>query len=144
MSEVALREVRDADLPVIFEYQRDPQSVAMVGIGTRGRDEFDAHWARIRVDPDTTLRTVTAGGEVAGWAVVFPLEGRPMAGYWLGRDFWGRGIASEALGLLLAEVGERPLWATVLASNAGSRRVLEKHGFVLVEEGDEELLYVLG
>ena len=112
--EVRLREVRDGDLPAIYAFQNDPDSVAMVGIGTRDRAEFDAHWARIRADPDTTLRTVTSDDDVAGWAVVFALNGRRMAGYWLGREFWGRGVASAALTLLLAEVGERPLWATVL------------------------------
>ena len=142
--EVRLREVRDEDLPLIFEFQREPESVAMVGIGTRDREEFDAHWARIRVDRGTVLRTICADGAVAGWAVSFPLEGRTMAGYWLGRAFWGRGIASVSLSLLLGEVDERPLWATVLAENTASRRVLEKNGFDVADVGEEEVLYVLG
>ncbi len=141
--DVGLREVRDEDLDALFEFQRDPVAVPMVGIGSRERKDFDAHWARIRSDADTVLRTITADGTVAGWAVVFTLDGRRNVGYWLGREFWGRGVASAAVTQLLAEVSERPLWGVVLPGNRGSRRVLEKHGFELVEEGDE-VLYLLG
>ena len=141
--EVRLREVRDEDLAAIFEFQRDPVAVPMVGIGSRVREDFDAHWARIRADGETVLRTITADGAVAGWAVVFTLDGRRNLGYWLGRRFWGRGVASEAVTHLLVEVTERPLWGIVLPGNCGSCRVLEKHGFILVEEGDE-VVYRLG
>lgn len=144
--DVRLREVRDGDLDALYEVQREPEGVAMVGIGSRDRGSFDAHWARIRSDGETTLRTIEADGAVAGWGVVFAVDGRLNVGYWLGREFWGRGIASETLRLLVAEVAERPLWATVLPENAGSRRVLEKNGFVLVEAPTPtraECLYVL-
>lgn len=140
--DVGLREVRDEDLDALFEFQRDPVAVPMVGIGSRSREDFDAHWARIRTDAGTVLRTITADGAVAGWAVVFTLDGRRNLGYWLGREFWGRGVASAAVTQLLAEVSERPLWGVVLAGNRGSRRVLEKHGFEIVDEGDE-VLYLL-
>ena len=54
-------------------------------------------------------------------------------GYWLGRDCWGQGYATEALGLLaghaLAEFDFVRLQAHVLAWNPASARVLEKNGF---------------
>ena len=144
--EVRLGEVRDEDLDAIYEIQREPEGVAMVGIGSRERGSFDDHWARIRADPQSWVRTIEAGGAVAGWAVVFPQEGRTMVGYWLGRDFWGRGIATRTLALMLAEVSERPLWGLVVPENVGSRRVLERNGFTLVRGptgGQHECLYVL-
>lgn len=56
-----------------------------------------------------------------------------MLGYWLGRAYWGRGIASEAVKLLsayaLRERGLRRLEAYVFAPNVVSARVLEKCGF---------------
>ena len=56
-----------------------------------------------------------------------------MVGYWIGKAYWGRGIASAALRLFLDDVERhRPLLATVVEHNAGSRRVLEKAGFQLV------------
>jgi RimJ/RimL family protein N-acetyltransferase len=73
--------------------------------------------------------------------------------YWIGREFWGRGVATAALAALVAEVKERPLHALVAEHNVGSIRVLEKCGFVLSpehdpsipgEDGVREVLYALG
>jgi RimJ/RimL family protein N-acetyltransferase len=55
-------------------------------------------------------------------------------GYWLGEDFWGRGVATEAVRLFtdyaFARLGLLRLFALPLADNAASIRVLEKAGFV--------------
>lgn len=56
-------------------------------------------------------------------------------GYWLGHEFWGRGIATTALKLLTAHAfAARPelrrLWAVPYSANAASARVLEKTGYV--------------
>jgi RimJ/RimL family protein N-acetyltransferase len=55
-------------------------------------------------------------------------------GYWLGREFWGRGIATTAVGLLTrhafrANPELRRLYAIPYATNAASARVLEKAGY---------------
>lgn len=55
-------------------------------------------------------------------------------GYWIGREFWGRGIASAALGQFLRAEVARPLNARVAKHNTASIRVLRKAGFVLVGE----------
>ncbi|MFL5736099.1 MAG: GNAT family N-acetyltransferase [Actinomycetota bacterium] len=55
-----------------------------------------------------------------------------VVGYWLGKAFWGRGIATEALRRFVGELPERPLSANVAEHNVGSIRVLEKCGFVAV------------
>ena len=57
-------------------------------------------------------------------------------GYWLGRPFWGRGIATAALRLLTAHAFAadpelRRLWAVPFARNVASARVLEKCGYRL-------------
>src|SRR3954451_8597580 len=52
-------------------------------------------------------------------------------GYWLGRPFWGRGIATQALDEFLRVVTERPLHALVAVNHHASIRVLEKCGFTL-------------
>jgi RimJ/RimL family protein N-acetyltransferase len=131
---VRLREVLPADLPLHFEQQRDPASMAMAAMPARDRAAFDAHWARLLADPSVVLRTVLADGEVAGSALCFVRDGQRQVGYWIAREHWGRGIATCALGLLLEEVAERPLHARVAAGNGASRRVLERCGFALVAE----------
>jgi RimJ/RimL family protein N-acetyltransferase len=69
-------------------------------------------------------------GCVAGNVVSWRSEGRQEVGYWLGGEWWGRGIATAALSQLLGHVPQRPLHACVAPHNAGSLRVLEKCGFV--------------
>ena len=49
--------------------------------------------------------------------------------YWLGREFWGRGIASAATSLFLQSELNRPIKALVAKHNIGYIRVLEKAGF---------------
>lgn len=55
-------------------------------------------------------------------------------GYWLGEDYWGKGIATEALMLMTAHVFDSMnmlrLFALPFADNGGSIRVLEKAGYV--------------
>jgi RimJ/RimL family protein N-acetyltransferase len=80
------------------------------------------------------VRTIEVDGQVAGTIGSWEQDGRQFVGYWLGRDFWGRGLATAALAELVQELPMRPLHAFVAASNAGSIRVLEKCGFVRAEE----------
>jgi RimJ/RimL family protein N-acetyltransferase len=132
VSGVALRPVEDGDLPLFYVWQADEESFRMAAVAPRDEEAFAAHWARYRPDPAGTMRTIVADGEVAGHVVAWSGEDGRMVGYWIGRPFWGRGIASEALGLFLLEEAARPLLATVAAHNAASQRVLEKAGFELV------------
>lgn len=55
--------------------------------------------------------------------------GQRRIGYWLGRRYGGRGVATTALGLFLCLIGERPLHAYVAVHNGASIRVVEKFGF---------------
>lgn len=129
---IALRPVRQDDLLAIYENQRDPVSVRMVGYVPRERDAFMEHWAKIGADPQTIVRAIDEDGVLAGHVASFPRDGRQEIGYWLGREFWGRGIATAALRRFLQIETSRPLWAGVIRSNVGSQRVLQKCGFVAV------------
>src|SRR6478752_8650353 len=104
---VELREVEDGDLELLYEHQLDEQAAAMAGFPSRGRKAFVAHWDRIRADPANVTRAIVAGGELAGNIAVFPDVGKRAVGYWIGREFWGRGIATAALQLLLDGYDER-------------------------------------
>ena len=92
--------------------------------------------------------TVVSDGAVAGNIGCWEDDGRRLVGYWIGREFWGRGLATQALAELLDVVDARPLHAYVAKSNVASIRVLEKCGFVKVgehagDDGIEELLLEL-
>ena len=136
-----LREVREDDLDALFEQQREPEATAMALFPARDREAFDAHWRGLLADPSLTVRTIDYDGAVAGNIGSWEQEGRRMVGYWIGREFWGRGIATSALSQLAAEL-RRPLYAWVAGSNLGSIRVLEKCGFVQIDaraEHDDRL-----
>jgi RimJ/RimL family protein N-acetyltransferase len=143
-----LREVVEADLPVFYEYERDRGAAAMAAFPPRERDAFMAHWAKTLANDSALTWTVVSDGAVAGNIGCWVDDGRRFVGYWIGREFWGRGLATQALAELVGMVEARPLYAHVVKSNAASIRVLEKNGFVEVErhksdDGIEELLLEL-
>jgi RimJ/RimL family protein N-acetyltransferase len=147
---VRLRDVRRDDLPTLFDHQMDPEANRMASFAARDRDAFMTHWEKILADETLVAKTVVHGDSIAGNVVSWTHDGERDVGYWIGREHWGKGVATAALGALLAELQERPLFAHVAEHNVGSIRVLEKCGFsnvgsvVLPDEGVTELLYRLG
>lgn len=133
-----LREVSKDDLPVLFEYQREPEAAHMAAFTPRDpadRDAFMEHWAKVLADDSVIKRTILVDGEVVGSIVSFEWEGKPEVGYWLGREYWGKGIATRALKEFLSIVTTRPLYAAAARDNAASIRVLEKCGFTVTGYG---------
>ena len=63
-------------------------------------------------------------------------------GYRLLEDYWGRGIATESLGLMLKYLNDRTdvgiVTASTLPENKASANVLKKNGFDLVVSGSQE------
>ena len=76
---------------------------------------------------------VPINAEIAGHLSIFEMSGEMEVGYWIGREHWGKGIATRALQLFLQSSTVRPLCAHVARHNVASIRVLEKCGFVEVE-----------
>ncbi len=133
-NDIQIRPIIQSDLPIIFEQMSDPESSAMAALPSRDRVAFDAHWTKIMSNEDTILRAIEVDGQVAGHLVSFLLEQERQVGYWLGKEFWGRGIASESLKQFLGVVKTRPLFGRVAKHNIASRRVLEKCGFKVTGE----------
>jgi RimJ/RimL family protein N-acetyltransferase len=71
---------------------------------------------------------------VAGYVLVHSWFGNPEITYWLGREYWGKGIATRALGQFLAQVVTRPLYGRAAKDNIASIRVMEKCGFTHTDE----------
>jgi len=138
-----LRPVEDADLDAIYMHQSDRAAAQLADVPTRERPAFDEHWTRLRANPETFIRTIDEDGEVAGYIFTFIHDDQRVVGYWLGREFWGHGLATAALAAFLPLVDERPLRATVAPANKASVRVLEKNGFRLLREEPEVLTFEL-
>ena len=133
-SDIHLRDVTEDDLPIFFEHQLDPDATEMAAFLSRDRDAFMTHWAKIMADDSVILKTILFDGQVAGNIVSFVRSGEREVGYWIGKEYWGKGVATKALAAFLDHVKTRPLYAHVAKHNIGSRRVLEKCGFTVVGE----------
>ena len=137
---ISLREIQPSDVPSIY-FESDPTYCAMAMIKPRTFEAFAAVWDKIFRDrasgaqpPGVTQGVILApgptGAEICGSIGCWMMGEQLAVGYGIARPHWGRGIASRALALLLAEMPIRPLHARAAASNAASVRVLTKNGFI--------------
>jgi RimJ/RimL family protein N-acetyltransferase len=147
--EIALRDVEEADLPILFEHQSDPVAAAMAAFPARDREAFMTHWTtRVLPNPTGHKKAILVDGHLAGYIVSYHQADKQLVGYWIGRHYWGQGIATTALQKFLEQDRTRPLHAFVATQNAASIRVLQKCGFLPIEhqadpsadDGVEELL----
>jgi RimJ/RimL family protein N-acetyltransferase len=132
---LVLRELRDEDLPVLFEQWADPVAAHMAAFTAPDHmdpNAFERRWSRLRADENVINRVIVVDGEVAGTIGSWGDPGQREVTYWIGRSFWGKGVATGALTAFLAVDPSRPLHARVAYDNVASRRVLEKCGFRIV------------
>jgi RimJ/RimL family protein N-acetyltransferase len=93
------------------------------------RRVFLDRMSRLRADPSVSHLVIDVDGAVAGTIGFFRIDDQPEVTFCIDRAHWGKGIASAAVQILLAETAERPLYARAATDNLGSLRVLEKAGF---------------
>ena len=141
-NEVKLRNIEPGDLAIFYEHQLDADATRMAAFLSRDRAAFDEHWAtNILGNPAAVTQTILVDGQVAGNIGSWPQDGGRLVGYWIGKEYWGKGVGTRALAAFLHLVTERPLHAHVARHNVASIRVLEKCGFSL---GREESIEVAG
>lgn len=132
VGKIHLRATTESDLPIFYQQQLDPEAnimAAFTAADPTDRAAFDTHWAKIMADEKTTNRTILLAEAVAGHVASFERFGDLEVTYWIGKEYWGRGIATVALKQFLAEQKQRPIVARAAQDNIGSIRVLEKCGF---------------
>jgi RimJ/RimL family protein N-acetyltransferase len=133
-----LRDVVEDDLPIFFEFQLDPDANYMAAFTARdpsNHEAFVAHWKKILADATNIIQTIVCDGQVVGSVSSYEDAGKPEVTYWIGKAYWGKGIATRALSEFLAHCNPtRPIYARVAKDNPGSRRVLEKCGFKAIGE----------
>ena len=139
---ILLRPWRESDAEALFKYASDPE------VGPR------AGWPPHKSVEESLeiIRTLFSGEGM--WAVVWKETEKAIGcvgylpstssnlkiatnqaevGYWIARPYWGKGICTEALGLVIDHCfgvkGFSTLWGTYFPSNPASGRVMEKCGF---------------
>lgn len=144
MAKITLRPIIETDIPILFQQQLDPEAVAMSAYPAKDRGEFFRHWEGILKNKNVTARAILYKEKVAGHILCWK-EGKyeQRIGYWIGKEFWRRGIASAAVQEFLSLVSIRPLFAEVANHNIASQKVLQKNGFTLHDEGGKISKYKL-
>ena len=131
---ILLREVQENDLGSFFQHQLDPKANWMAAFTSKDptdRAAFNTHWIKIMHETSIIIRTILIEEQVAGFVLKYELMGDAEISYWIGRQFWGKGIATAALTAFLEELPIRPLHARAAKDNIASIRVLEKCGFTI-------------
>lgn len=132
MPDVVLKTVETKDLLSLFEHQTDVQANEMAAFGSKDFHDqaaFNSRWHKILENPEIVCRSVMADTLIAGYVAHFEQLNKPSISYWIGKSFWGRGVATESVRQFLRLVVVRPLYARVALSNLGSVKVLTKNGF---------------
>ena len=117
---VSLRPLEDRDLDTIYQQVTDPESVRMAAFTAEDQTDrraFLNRMSRLRADTSVSYRVIDVDGAIAGTIASFRIDNRPEVTYWVDRTQWGKGIASAALQILLAETAERPLYARAASDN---------------------------
>jgi [ribosomal protein S5]-alanine N-acetyltransferase len=140
LSRCALRHWRDGDQADLVRHANNPR----VAMNLRDlfphpytpRDADDWIARHSRIVPGIHF-AITVDDRIVGGIGLLPGADvnriQAEIGYWLGEDFWGRGIATDAVrGLTrhaFATLELNRLFAMPFANNAASCRVLEKAGY---------------
>lgn len=137
MSNIVLRNVMEDDLPIFFEHQQDRESNHMAAFTSEDPydwDRFMTHWNKILTNKEIMKQTIIYEDHVVGHISSFEQFGEREVSYWIDKEYWGNGIATNALHEFLKHVTIRPLYARAAKDNAGSLKVLEKCGFKIIGE----------
>lgn len=138
---IELKEFDFSVIPDLFKFHQEPeanQMAAFIRDDYKDYNLFFKRWEQITKNEENTLNLIYCDKTLVGYICAYKLFNEINVGYWLGKEFWGRGIASFALKLFISKFKNKTLFARVAFDNIASIRVLEKCGFSLISE---ELFY---
>ncbi len=136
---IYLKDVSEQDLSLLFEFQNDPIANNMADVPAREQAAFYRHWQQNIFANDQAIAigiwhdNVLVGHLVSWINDELATENEPevrLIGYWIGRKYWGQGIATQALKLFLQQYITSPVYAYIDTQNQGSLKVAQANGFV--------------
>src|SRR4051794_24947963 len=101
---IRFRPLRDTDLDDIFRWEGHAEATRMAAFTRQDpsdRQAFDAHYQRVRADPANTVLAIERDQQFVGTIGSFTVDDERELTYWIDPALWGRGIASQAVGLFL-------------------------------------------
>ena len=142
-SRIILRPWQDSDAAVLYKWASDPDVGPRAGWPPHGSVEESLDVIRTVFHNDSTWAIeLKETGDAIGAMGYGPScdcnlparEGEPLAGYWVAKPYWNRGICTEALGLMIEHIrkttGIQSLISGHFVDNPASGRVMEKCGFL--------------
>ena len=132
---ITLTKTEKDDLNSFFQFQLDKEASYLAAFTPKDPNDKTAYiekYSKFLTEPTINFRTIKVDDEIAGSVSKFVMEGDNEITYWIDKKFWGQGIATTALKLLLEMEPGRPIYGRVAFDNYGSQKVLEKCGFVKV------------
>lgn len=137
---VTLRTIEEGDLEFLQRDVNDPSVRRSLASVRPVNAEQERDWFERMSEGDDVSLLVCVEEEPVGTIGLSDIDetwGRAEVGYWVTPEAWGEGYATEATALICGYAFDQrrlhKVVASAFATNAGSRRVLEKVGFV--EEG---------
>ena len=137
---IKLKAVKDDDLATLFDFQNDPIANQMADFPARSNEDFITHWKQnIFANSASITQSIWFNDQLVGHLVSWIDQNKSiqddgagirLIGYWIGREFWGQGIATQALKLFLKQYISSPVYAYIDKHNMGSLKVVEYNGFV--------------
>ena len=144
-----LKQIEDADADSLRELVGNPMVYRYLPTFLFERKYPDIHDVIHRLYTECFQESIILGiyldGALCGLGEMYGFRDaihKISAGYRLKEEYWGRGIATEALEMIVRYLYEETeieiITASTMVENKASARVLMKNGFSLVESGAEE------
>lgn len=131
-NKIELAKTTAKDLETLFIFQLDREAnylAAFISKDLMDKSAYMKKWKNLINDKSINVQTILLDGNIAGSLARFEMDGKSEITYWIGKEYWGKGVATSALNIFLEIEKVRPLYARVAFDNFGSQKVLEKCGF---------------
>ncbi|MGI2113768.1 GNAT family N-acetyltransferase [Shewanella frigidimarina] len=135
---ISLHPITEADLDILFEFENDPIANKMADFVPRKRKAFNLHWQqKVLANEKAIAQGIWIDdvlvGNVLSWintdAAAKSDPQMRLVGYWIGREHWGKGIATKAVEMFLKQFISSPVFAYIDKQNEGSVAVAYANGF---------------
>ena len=137
LSKCVVRPMQFSDAVALAKHGNNPKVAINTSLPSPMSIDTAQQWLKIRLEQSSRLFcAIEVDGAVGAISLIFQSEPKHHSaeiGYWLGEEYWNKGIMTEAV-QALTEYGfsERNLsriYAHVFSWNTASMRVLEKGGY---------------
>ena len=145
---ILLRSWRESDAETLFKYASDPEVGPRAGWPPHKSVEESLEIIRTVFNTGTMWAVEwKETGEAIGCVGYLPASASNLSipedqcevGYWIARPYWGRGICTEAMRMVIEYCFHikhfTVLWGDYFPSNPASGKVMEKCGFI--DTGEE-------